>query len=307
MIEPPSNLPRAQRGDKAQNLDRLFEALKIAPDEESAKYIENRIWAIWLASGSDTANLLMGRVKTAIDGKDVDLAIKLLNAIIEIKPDFIEAWNRRATLYYMKKDFGRALADIREVLAREPRHFGALAGLGIILQEFGDDKRALDAFRRALAIHPHLERIPDLVKKLTRQGRRPRDLSMSRRPPSSEGHAHRHLTSLTSMRSIRLLRRFRADERDPQHVGGAGRAERHAGDHDHALAGLGEAILEGEPAGALHHVVEIVRVLRHDRVHAPDQRQSAAGREVGRDRHDRRFRPLARDPQARSSRSWSSR
>ena len=166
MIEPPSNLPRAQRGDKTQNLDRLFEALKVAPDDESAKYIENRIWAIWLASGSDTANLLMGRVKTAMEAKDFELAIRLLNAIIDMRPNFIEAWNRRATLYYMKKDFTRAIGDIREVLAREPRHFGALAGLGIILQEFGDDKRALDAFRRALAIHPHLERIPELVKRL---------------------------------------------------------------------------------------------------------------------------------------------
>ena len=152
---------------RTQNLDRLFEALKIAPDDDSAKYVEGRIWAIWLASASDTANLLMGRVKTAIDGKDFDLAIKLLNAIIDIKPDFLEAWNRRATVYYMKKDFGRALADIHQVLAREPRHFGALSGLGIILQELGDDKRALEAFRRAPAIHPHLERIPDLVKKLS--------------------------------------------------------------------------------------------------------------------------------------------
>jgi tetratricopeptide (TPR) repeat protein len=167
MIEPPSNLPRAQRGDKTQNLDRLFEALKIAPDDESAKYIENRIWAIWLASGSDTANLLMGRVKTAMEAKDFELAIRLLNAIIDMRPNFIEAWNRRATLYYMKKDFTRAIGDIREVLAREPRHFGALAGLGIILQEFGDDKRALDAFRRALAIHPHIERVPDMVKRLS--------------------------------------------------------------------------------------------------------------------------------------------
>ena len=167
MIEPPSNLPRAQRGDKTQNLDRLFEALKIAPDDESAKYIENRIWAIWLASGSDTANLLMGRVKTAMEAKDFELAIRLLNAIIDMRPNFIEAWNRRATLYYMKKDFTRAIGDIREVLAREPRHFGALAGLGIILQEFGDDKRALDAFRRELAIHPHIERVPDMVKRLS--------------------------------------------------------------------------------------------------------------------------------------------
>jgi tetratricopeptide (TPR) repeat protein len=166
-VEPPSSLPRAQRGDKTQNLDRLFAALKVAPDEESAKYIENRIWAIWLASSSDTANLLMGRVKTATDSKDFDLAIRLLNAIIDIRPDFTEAWNRRATVYYTKKDFGRALADIHEVLAREPRHFGALSGLGIILQELGDEKRALDAFRRALTIHPHLERVPELVKKLS--------------------------------------------------------------------------------------------------------------------------------------------
>ena len=166
-VEPPTTLPRAQRGDRAQNLDRLFEALKVAPDDESAKYVENRIWAIWLGSPSDTANLLMGRVKTAVDGKDLDLAIKLLNAVIDIRPDFVEAWNRRATVYYTKKDFGRALADIHEVLAREPRHFGALSGLGIILQELGDDKRALEVFRRALAVHPRLERIPDLVKKLS--------------------------------------------------------------------------------------------------------------------------------------------
>jgi tetratricopeptide (TPR) repeat protein len=166
-VEPPSTLPRVQRGDKMQNLDRLFEALKVAPDDESAKYVENRIWAIWLASASDTANLLMSRVKTAVDAEDFDLAIKLLNAIVDIKPDFVEAWNRRATVYYAKKEFGRALSDIREVLTREPRHFGALSGLGIILQELGDDKHALDVFRRALAIHPHLERIPDLVKKLS--------------------------------------------------------------------------------------------------------------------------------------------
>jgi len=165
-VGPPNVLPRTQRGDKAQNLDRLFEALKVAPDDESAKYVENRIWAIWLASSSDTANLLMERAKAAVDGKDYDLAIKLLDAIIDIKPDFVEAWNRRATVFYTRKDFGSALADLHEVLAREPRHFGALSGLGIILQEIGDEKHALEAYRRALAIHPKLERIPELAKKL---------------------------------------------------------------------------------------------------------------------------------------------
>src|SRR5712671_149014 len=166
-IEPPAQLPRPQHGDKAQNLDRLFDALKVAPDDDSAKYVEGRIWALWLASTSDTANLLMGRVKSATEAKDYDLAIRLLNSVIDIRPDYIEAWNRRATIYYTKKEFGRAMEDIHEVLAREPRHFGALSGLGIILQEIGDEKHALDVFRRALAVHPRLERIPDLVKKLT--------------------------------------------------------------------------------------------------------------------------------------------
>src|SRR5262249_48103420 len=92
-IEPPSTLPRpprraprAGRGDKTQNLDRLFAALKAAPDDDSEKYIENRIWAIGLASSSDPANLLMGRAKSAADGKDYDLAIRLLTAVIDIRP-----------------------------------------------------------------------------------------------------------------------------------------------------------------------------------------------------------------------------
>ena len=74
-IEPPANLPHPQKGDPAQNLDTLFEALKVAPTDDSAKYVEGRIWALWLAAGGDTANLLMTRVKTAMDAKDLDLAI----------------------------------------------------------------------------------------------------------------------------------------------------------------------------------------------------------------------------------------
>src|SRR5215475_11006375 len=129
LIEPPANLPRAQTGDAKLNLDKLFEALKVAPTEESAKFVENRIWALWVAAGGDTGNLLMSRVKTAMDAQDLDLAVKLLNAIIDIRPDYVEAWNRRATVYYMKKDFGERVGEIHEVLVREPRHFGALSGL----------------------------------------------------------------------------------------------------------------------------------------------------------------------------------
>lgn len=166
-IEAPDKLPRASRANRLNDLDFLFGALKAAPDASSAKAIEDRIWAVWIISPSDTANLLMTRVKTAIESKDLDLAVKLLDAIIAIKPDYVEAWNRRATIHYMRKDIDRSLADIRQILAREPRHFGALAGLGLIMQDLGDDKRALEVYRRALEVHPHLPRIPDMIKSLT--------------------------------------------------------------------------------------------------------------------------------------------
>lgn len=166
-VQPPADVPRPHRADQLRGLDFLFGALKIAPDEESAKQVENRIWAMWFASGSDTATLLMARVKAAVDAKELDLAIKLLDSVVEIKPDYVEGWNRRATIFYMKKDYSRAMADIRQVLAREPRHFGALTGLGMILNEFGEEKQALQVLRKALEIHPHLPKIPDMVKILT--------------------------------------------------------------------------------------------------------------------------------------------
>ncbi len=164
---PPRDLPKPGRGSSSPDLNTLFEALRIAPDDDSAKAIEERIWAVWAISGSDTTNLLMSRVKIASDDKDYDLAIKLLSAVIAINPNYVEAWNERATIYYEKDDIGHALSDLGEVLVREPRHFGALSGLGLILQEIGDDKHALEAYRKALTIDPHLEHIPDVVKTLT--------------------------------------------------------------------------------------------------------------------------------------------
>lgn len=163
--QPPSKLPRAT-GDRTRSLEFLFGALKVAPDEESAKHVEARIWAQWMATPSDTAALLMARAKIALDGKDIDTALKLLDAVVELRPDYTEGWDRRAMLYYAQNDYQRALADLKEVLIREPRHFGALAGVGMILNELGEDKRALDAFRKALAINPYLERIPEMVKTL---------------------------------------------------------------------------------------------------------------------------------------------
>jgi tetratricopeptide (TPR) repeat protein len=164
--EAPAKLPKVG-ADRTRGLDFLFGALKAAPDEASAKHVEARIWAIWLQTPSDTAALLMMRAKAAMDAQQIDVALKLLDAVIKLRPDYVEAWNRRATLYYLQNDYARSLADIEQVLVREPRHFGALAGLGMIMQDIGDEKRALDAFRKALAVNPHLEKVPDLVKSLT--------------------------------------------------------------------------------------------------------------------------------------------
>ncbi|MBR0873969.1 tetratricopeptide repeat protein [Bradyrhizobium tropiciagri] len=164
--EAPSKLPKVP-ADRVRGLDFLFGALKAAPDEDSARHVEARIWALWLQTPSDTAALLMVRAKAAIDAQNMDVALKLLDAVIKLRPDYVEAWNRRATIYYIKNDYGRSLEDLQQVLVREPRHFGALAGVGMIMQSLGDDKRALDAFRKALAVDPYLEKVPEIVKSLT--------------------------------------------------------------------------------------------------------------------------------------------
>jgi tetratricopeptide (TPR) repeat protein len=162
----PSKLPKVG-ADRTRGLDFLFGALKAAPDEASAKHVEARIWAMWMQTPSDTAALLMTRAKAAMDAQNIDVALKLLDSVVKLRPDYVEAWNRRATLYYLKNDYVHSMEDIQQVLSREPRHFGALAGLGMIMQDIGDDKRALDAFRKALAVNPFLEKVPELVKTLS--------------------------------------------------------------------------------------------------------------------------------------------
>jgi tetratricopeptide (TPR) repeat protein len=164
--EAPSKLPKVG-ADRTRGLDFLFGALKVAPDEASAKHVEARIWALWLQTPSDTTALLMLRAKAAMDAQQIEVALKLLDAVVKLRPDYVEGWNRRATLYYLQNDYAHSLEDIEQVLIREPRHFGALAGLGMIMQDLGDEKRALDAFRKALAINPYLDKVPELVKTLT--------------------------------------------------------------------------------------------------------------------------------------------
>lgn len=158
--------PPAKPLTRAQRLDGLFQALKQAPNAQAAQMIETRLEATLLQSGSDTADLLMSRVRGLIEAKDYDLSLQLLDSIVKLTPGYTEAFAQRATVRFLKKDVFGSLADLRVVIAREPRHYTALAGLGVILQDLGDDKRALDAMRRAAAVNPHIKGIPEIIKRL---------------------------------------------------------------------------------------------------------------------------------------------
>jgi tetratricopeptide (TPR) repeat protein len=149
-------------------LDGLFERLKTA-DEAEAGRIETEIWIEWSKSGSPAEDLLLQRGKSALDLGDYPAAIEHFTAIIDHDPDFAEAWNARATAYYMAGEFGPSVADIAHVLTLNPRHFGALTGLALILEETDKPQRALEVYRAALAIHPHLQGATEAVERLEKE------------------------------------------------------------------------------------------------------------------------------------------
>jgi tetratricopeptide (TPR) repeat protein len=158
-------LSQREAGRRA-TLDDLFARLAAAKDETEAKGVANLIERRWSRSGSDTADLLMTRASDAIQAKEHALAVELLDRVIALQPEWAEPWNRRATAFFLLDDTASSMADLRQVLAREPRHFGAWAGLGHIYMAAGDKTRALEAYRKALAINPHLEAVRPLVEQL---------------------------------------------------------------------------------------------------------------------------------------------
>jgi tetratricopeptide (TPR) repeat protein len=147
-------------------IDALYDRLAKAKTDDEAKGISGALERAQLRSGSDTAALLMTRALTAIQAGNSEVAVEILTSIVKLDPDFTEAWNKRATLYYLKNDYARSMADIAETLKRDPRHFGAWAGLGMILRETGDKKRAFEAFKHALAINPHLDTVQKALDEL---------------------------------------------------------------------------------------------------------------------------------------------
>lgn len=149
-------------------LDALFERLR-APDSTDWQVVEEDIWREWSRSGSPAMDLLLKRGRDAMQAGDFSGAIEHLTALTDHAPDFAEGWNARATAYYNAGQFGPSLADIRTTLSLEPRHFGALSGLGLILEEIGRPEQALEAWRAAHAIHPHSPGISQAIKRLEKQ------------------------------------------------------------------------------------------------------------------------------------------
>ena len=143
-------------GQENPLLDELFAALKSAPSEQAAAPLEARIWALWTDSGADDIDRLMAHGITAMGVGDFATANAAFTAIVEKAPGFAEGWNKRATVYYLMGAFDRSTSDVDKTLALEPRHFGALSGLGMIRLQQDDETGALEAFERALAIHPNI-------------------------------------------------------------------------------------------------------------------------------------------------------
>ncbi len=151
-----------------QNLDDLFNAL-VRAEGPAASAIEEKIWQEWSQSGSPSMDLLLQRGREALEAGDPNLAIQHFTALIDHAPDFAEGYNARATAYFQAGLFGPSLEDIRQVLARNPRHFGALAGLALILDDLGDKEGALEAYRAVQRIYPAREGLEDTIHRLERQ------------------------------------------------------------------------------------------------------------------------------------------
>lgn len=148
------------------DMDALFDRLLSADAAESGD-IEQEIWMEWSKSGSPAMDLLLQRGRSAMAMGDPVLAVQHLTALVDHAPDFAEGWNARATAYFQTGDFGPAIADIARVLTLNPRHFGALAGLGAIFEQFDEPKKAIEVYRAALAINPHGAGLQEALDRLT--------------------------------------------------------------------------------------------------------------------------------------------
>lgn len=152
-----------------KELDRLFNQLKSARDENSIQEVEAKIWDIWMASDDPQSSALLEKgCKVTAQGKYTE-AIEAFSRIIDRNPKYAEAWNKRATAFYLRGDYKASLEDIRQTLSLEKRHFGALYGLASIYLAIGYFKGALKAFEQLAKIFPHRKDIKENIKSLKKK------------------------------------------------------------------------------------------------------------------------------------------
>lgn len=159
----------AAAGQEDARLDQLFARLKAAPSAREAQAIEQSIWSLWTRSGKEKVDAEMAVGALAMAVGEYKAALRSFDAVVKMAPDFAEGWNKRATVEYLLGDLDASVGDIERTLALEPRHFGALSGLGLIYLAIGKERAAIRAFEGALAIHPNLSGARARIKRLRRK------------------------------------------------------------------------------------------------------------------------------------------
>ena len=154
----------ASSGD--ESLDLIFSELAVARDKQTAEALEKALKKEFLRSGSPSIDLLMQRGLEAFNAARFDRAFFYFDEVVTLAPEYAEGWNKRATVYYLRNDYTHALRDLEHVLRLEPRHVEAMIGLAVMLQDLGDNKGALDLYRRAKMINPWLEGVDGAIKTL---------------------------------------------------------------------------------------------------------------------------------------------
>lgn len=160
--------PAEARQDDARLKD-LFGELKDATSSLEARVIETKIWKIWTENGDPRIDALMDRGTDAMSINDTDTALAAFDQVVKLDGTFAEGFNKRATVEFIRHDYGASVADIERTLKLEPRHFGALAGLGQVYLAMHKKAAALKAFQAALAIDPKLEHVQQTVDTLKQE------------------------------------------------------------------------------------------------------------------------------------------
>jgi tetratricopeptide (TPR) repeat protein len=157
--EPPAKTPAEERAD-------LYTQLAASKDADETAGIIPRLLQSYAESGSDTADLLLKRARQAIGVENYADALKILDATVALQPDWAEGWNARATARYLDDDYKGSMADIAQTLKREPKHLGALMGMGMILEAREKREDALKIYERVLEIAPHWRNAQEAADKL---------------------------------------------------------------------------------------------------------------------------------------------